>query len=193
MRSAIGSRLPKDVSVLALREVHPEFNVRRSAISKLYRYRIYNAPGRPVEHKCRRVAYHFWHPLDVGRMRAGARHFIGEKDFVAMTATGSTRESTVRTVFRCDVERHLDEVRIDVEGTGFLYKQVRNMVGTLVSVGRGQWEPDRIAEILESRNRSEGGPTAPARGLCMQWVRYPPDVMAPPARPGADDSNGASE
>ena len=178
LRHAIGCRLPKDVSIIAVRQVHPEFHARRSAISKLYRYRIYNATGRPVEHKLRRFTYHFWQPLDVNRMRAGARHFVGEMDFTAMTAAGTVRESMVRAVFRCDVERHLDEIRIAIEGSGFLYKQVRNMVGTLVNVGRGLWEPDRVAEVLASRDRAEAGPTAPARGLCMQWVRYPSQLLA---------------
>jgi len=180
MQHAIGSRLPKDVSVIAVREVHPEFHARRTAISKLYRYRIYSAYGRPVEHKVRRFAYHFWHPLDVDRMRAGAQHFVGEMDFTTMTAAGTVRETMVRKVFRCDVERHLDEIRIDIEGSGFLYKQVRNMVGTLLNVWRGQWEPGRVAEALASKDRSQGGPTAPARGLCMQWVRYPGRLLAPP-------------
>ena len=180
MRHAIGARLPKDVTIVALRAVHPRFDARRSAISKLYRYLIHNAPGRPVEHRLQRYTYHYWQPLDLERMRVGARHFIGEKDFTAMSATGGVRESMVRTVLRCDIERHFDEIRIDVEGTGFLYKQVRNMAGTLLNVGRGFCEPDRVAEILESRQRANAGPTAPARGLCMQWVRYPPHLLVPP-------------
>ncbi len=182
MKHAIGARLPKDVSIVELREVHPEFDARRSAISKLYRYRIYAAPGRPVERTLQRYTYHIWEPLDYHRMRAAARHFIGEMDFSAMAATGHDRESMVRRILQCDIERHLDEIRIEVEGTGFLYKQVRNMVGTLLSVGRGQWEPDRVADILESRTRANAGATAPARGLCMQWVRYPPHLLVSPNR-----------
>ena len=64
---------------------------------------------------------------------------------------------------------------IDVEGSGFLYNQVRNMVGTLVEVGRGHWPPERVADILTSRDRRNAGPTAPAHGLCLQWIKYPPD------------------
>lgn len=182
MKHAIGSRLPKDISILALCEVDPKFNARHSAISKLYRYRIHNAGGRPVEHKQQRYAYHFWQPLDLDKMRRAARHFVGEKDFAAMAAAGAERETTVRTVLRCDLHRHLDEIRIDVQGKGFLYRQVRNMVGTLVSVGRGLWEPDRVAEILANGSRADAGPTAPARGLCLQWVRYPPHLLVPPDR-----------
>jgi len=179
MRHALGSRLPKDVTIVAVRDVHRDFHATRSAISKLYRYRMHNALGRPVERCTQPYTYHFWHDLDVERMRLGARHFIGEMDFTAMTATGTVRESMVRRVIRCDVERHLNEVRIDVEGTGFLYKQVRNMVGTLLRVGCGQWEPDRVAEIIAGRNRANAGPTAPARGLCLRWVRYPARLLRP--------------
>jgi len=179
LKHAIGSRLPEDVAVLSVREVHPAFDARRSAVSKLYRYRIHNLENRPVEHQTQRYAYHFWHPLDVDRMREAARHFVGEMDFSAMAAAGCERASMVRRVIRCDIERHLNEVRIDIEGTGFLHKQVRTMAGTLVNVGVGQWTPDRVVEVIESRDRRQAGPCLPAKGLCLQWVRYPPHLLRP--------------
>lgn len=180
LRHAIGSRLPPDVSILALHEVHPDFHARRSAISKLYRYRIHNVSARPVEHKTHRYSYHHWQPLDLDRMRSAARCFVGEMDFSAMAATGCVRESMVRTILRCEVERHMDEIRIDVEGTGFLYKQVRTMAGTLLDVGRGSIEPDRVVDILRSGDRTQAGPSLPARGLCLRWVRYPHRLLVPP-------------
>ena len=94
-----------------------------------------------------------------------------------MTPERTVRESTIRRIFRCEVERHLDEVRIDVEGNGFLYNQVRAMVGTLLNVGRGFWEPDHVARILESRDRGMAGDTARPHGLCLQWVRYPAALL----------------
>ncbi len=181
LRHALGSRLPKDIAIIALRDVNRQFHATRSAISKLYRYRIHHALRRPVEQVSQRYAYHHWHDLDVARMQEAARHFVGEMDFTAMTATRGIRESMVRRVIRCDVERHLDEVRIDVEGTGFLYRQVRNMVGTLIHIGRGRWEPDRLAEILASKDRTKAGPTAPACGLSLRWVRYPAHLLRPEA------------
>ncbi|MFQ5494256.1 MAG: hypothetical protein ACE5EX_02650, partial [Phycisphaerae bacterium] len=94
-------------------------------------------------------------------------------------AAGSTEDKcTVKTVFRCDVERHLDEIRIVVEGSGFLYKQVRTMAGTLVDVGRGLYHADRVAEILAARDRSAAGPALPGRGLSLCWVRYPARLLA---------------
>jgi tRNA pseudouridine38-40 synthase len=177
LKHAIGARLPKDLSIIDVRTVHPAFDARSSAISKLYRYRVYNVAGRPVEQFVQRYTYHFWQPLDLESMRAGAKHFVGEMDFTAMTASGCVRESMVRTVLRCAIEREGNEVHIDVEGTGFLYRQVRNMVGTLLNVGRGLWVPERVAEILAGRDRTKAGPTAPARGLCLQWVKYPEELL----------------
>jgi tRNA pseudouridine38-40 synthase len=180
-RHAVGSRLPKDLSIIALRDVHVDFHATQSALSKLYRYRIHNVPGRPVEHFTQRYTYHFWEALDLERMRAAASRFVGEKDFAAMAAAGNVRESTIRTIFRCDVERCGHEVRIDVEGNGFLYKQVRTMVGTLINVGRRMWEPEHVAEILASGDRANAGPTVPAQGLCLQWVEYPEQLLRPDA------------
>jgi tRNA pseudouridine38-40 synthase len=177
---AIGSRLAVDLSIATVREVHPEFNARRSSMSKLYRYRIWNARSRPVERLAQRYTYHYWHPLELEAMREGARYFIGEQDFAAMAARGSRAKTTIRTVIRCDISRTAEELRVEVEGTGFLYNQVRNMVGTLLNVGVGRWPPQRVREVLQGRDRSKAGPTVPARGLCLEWVRYPPHLLQPP-------------
>jgi len=172
LKHAIGSRLPKDISIKHVCEVPADFRASSAAVSKLYRYRIHNHARRPVEDLDQRHTYHFWQPLDTERMQEAARHFVGTYDFAAMATTGHQRLSTIRTVLRCEVHRHYHEVRIGVEGTGFLYNQVRNMVGTLIEVGRGHWPADRIPAILASGDRSQAGPTAPARGLCLEWIRY---------------------
>lgn len=172
LRKAISSRLPFDVSVLRADEVPIGFRATADAVSKLYRYTIHNTAGRPVNDMLQRYAYHYWHPLDEERMRQAGRQWVGTHDFAAFASKGSDRETTVRTVLRVDVRRRYDDLTVDVEGTGFLYNQVRNMVGTLIEIGRGHWEPARAGEILASCSRSNAGPTAPARGLCLQWVRY---------------------
>lgn len=172
LRRAIGSRLPKDVSLLRVDEVPPSFRACSSPVSKQYRYTIFNTASRPVEHLRQRYVYHFWHPLDVDLMREAAAMLVGTHDFAAFASKGSERESTVRTVRGIAITRRFEEVHIDVEGTGFLYNQVRNMVGTLIEIGRGHWAPARAAEILAGCDRSKAGPTAPARGLCLQWVGY---------------------
>lgn len=172
LRKAIGGRLPKDISILHVCEAPANFQASRHALSKLYRYTIWNVSDRPVERRQQRYVYHFWHPLDVERMRAGAEFLIGRHDFAAFATTGHNRETTVRTVLGISVSRYFEEIRVEVEGSGFLYNQVRNMVGTLIEIGRGHWEPGYAREILESCDRTKAGPTAPARGLCLEWVRY---------------------
>lgn len=188
LRKAIGSRLPKDVSLLHVCQVPPGFRCSQDAVSKLYRYRIYNAPHRPVREHEQRYTYHFWNPLDLDRMREAADRLVGTHDFAGFATKGSERETTVRTILRLEVLRHYEEVQVNVEGTGFLYNQVRNMVGTLLEIGRGRWDPDRIDQILAAGDRALAGPTAPARGLCLQWVRY--DLTRPPGWKGpAEDAS----
>jgi len=177
---AIGSRLPKDCTLINLTQVPLAFHATQSAVSKLYRYRVFNAHGRPVEHLLHNCTYHVWQPLDLPAMRKAAALLVGTHDFSAFAASGNQRTTNVRTILRCDIYRVGLELRFDVIGTGFLYNQVRNMVGTLLEFGRGKWPPEHMTHILASLDRRQAGPTAPARGLCMRWVRYnlanlPPD------------------
>jgi tRNA pseudouridine38-40 synthase len=172
VQRALSQRLPVDVTVVSAEEVGLEFHATRDARCKQYCYRIYADRARPVEQLAQRFAWHVWWPLDLERMRAAAELLVGRHDFVAFAGAGSPRLSTVRSVTRLDVRRVEREVRIEVEGDGFLYNQVRNMVGTLVEIGRGHWPPLRAGEILAARDRRLAGPTAPPHGLCLMWVRY---------------------
>jgi tRNA pseudouridine38-40 synthase len=174
LQRAIGHRLPDDVALVHVADVPLGFHATRHALSKLYRYRIHNDGRRPVEWLAARYAWHVWHPLDTDRMQAAAAALVGTHDFVAFATAGTPRRSSVRTLYRFQVCRHFHTVLIDAEGDGFLYNQVRNMVGTLVEIGRGHWPPERAAEILASRDRQQAGPTAPAHGLCLEWIRFPP-------------------
>ena len=178
-RSA-GSRLPKDVTLIHLDEVPLTFHATRSAVSKLYRYRIHNAPGRPCEQLVQRYVYHVWHPLDLDALRRAAEPWVGEHDFTSFASAGCIRETNVRTVHRIEVYRTNQEICVDIEGSGFLYKQVRNMVGTLCEIGRGHWPVEAARQILEARDRNAAGITAPARGLCLQWVKYDLPNLPPP-------------
>lgn len=174
LRRAVAHRLPGDVTVVHLSDVPLDFHATRDALCKLYRYRIHNDARRPVEWHAARHAWHVWWPLDVRRMQAAADAMVGTHDFVSFASAGCQRSTTVRTVHRVHVRRRYNAVLIDVEGAGFLYNQVRNMVGTLVEIGRGHWSPERVVDILAARNRRQAGPTAPAHGLCLQWIKYPP-------------------
>jgi tRNA pseudouridine38-40 synthase len=183
---AIGHRLPPDVALLDAVEVAPDFDASRSAVGKRYRYRIHNAVARPVAELRQRYCWHVWYPLDIEVMRTAGARLVGTHDFAGFATAGSTRPTTVRTIFAVRVERRLEdgsvsndprqrlggEVVLEFEGGGFLYNQVRNMVGTLFEIGRGHWPVERIDEILKTCDRTRAGLTAPAQGLCLERVWY---------------------
>ena len=113
-------------------------------------------------------------------MRAAARHFVGRHDFASFTANpGYARASTVRTLHRCEVRRSGEEIRIVIAGDGFLYKMCRGIAGTLVQVGLGRLAADAIPDILKNRDRRLAGMTAPALGLILWRVFYPPRGTPP--------------
>ena len=170
LRRAMNSRLPPDIAILSAEVVADDFHASLSAVGKTYRYRICSSPVRPVE--LARQVYHYWRPLDAEAMRAAATLLVGTHDFLGFATSGEKRENTVRTVFRCEVAEPDGEIVVTVEGDGFLYNMVRNIVGTLVEIGRGRWAPSRITRILETRDRSDAGPTAPPDGLTLVCVHY---------------------
>ena len=170
LRLAVNSRCPPDIVIRYAADVPADFHAGFSAKSKLYRYRIYNSPDKPVEllNKC----YHYWRELNVAKMSRAADVLLGRHDFAAFASSSDRRATTERELFRCQVYRHAHQVIIEIEGDGFLYNMVRNIVGTLLEIGRGHWPVERISEILASRDRQNAGPTAPAPGLTLQWVKY---------------------
>ncbi|MFQ5412332.1 MAG: tRNA pseudouridine(38-40) synthase TruA, partial [Phycisphaerae bacterium] len=155
---SLAARLPPDLALVHLEEVPLTFHAPQSAISKLYRYRIHDAGRRPVDRFCHRHVYHPRHSMEIDRMREAAAHLVGRHDFTSFASAGVERQSNVRTIHRIDLTRAGPEIRIDVEGDGFLYKQVRNIVGTLCEIGRGHWAPDRAGAILAARDRAQAGP-----------------------------------
>ena len=175
LRRGMNSRLPRDIAIRSAVEVPKEFQASRSAVGKTYQYRIHVAPMRPVH--LHGQVYHYWRTLDADRMRAAGVRLIGTHDFRGFASSAEVRENTVRTITRCDVADTDAEVRVSVQGTGFLYHMVRNIVGTLIDIGRGYWEPERIDTILTFRDRRNAGPTAPADGLSLLCVHYDPDDL----------------
>ncbi len=179
LQRALTSRLPYDLAVVSAQDVPDDFHANRSAISKLYRYRVFNSPARPVSQLSQRYVNHYPRRLDMARMQRAAEYFVGSHDFTSMANVRGKRITMVRTVLRCDVTRDGDEIHIDVEGTGFLYNQVRIMAGTLIETGHGRWEPEEMLDLLNLRDRTKTGFTAPAHGLCLQWVKYPEEMLIP--------------
>ncbi|MFH1748570.1 MAG: tRNA pseudouridine(38-40) synthase TruA [Planctomycetota bacterium] len=174
LQHALRDRLPPDLTIVHVAEVPREFHATRDAYGKLYRYTIFNARHRPIDQQAGRYCWHVWHPLDIERMQAAAEYLIGSHDFTAFANKGNPRQSPIRTINHISVQRRARQVVIEVEGDGFLYNQVRIIVGTLYEVGRGHWAPERVAEILAARDRAQAGMTAPPQGLSLEWVRYGP-------------------
>ena len=97
---------------------------------------------------------------------------IGTHDFKSFAAAVDERPDSVRTVKLCDVTRNVEWFYIDIEADRFLYNMVRNIVGTLVEIGRGRWTPEQMQDVLDAKNRAAAGPIAPAEGLCLMRVKY---------------------
>lgn len=167
---ALNHRLPRDIIVTEAVEVDRNFDVSSSAECKLYRYTIFTGKKRNVLKT--RNCWHRPGPLDIEAMNAAAKLLIGRKDFKSFAAAADKRERSVRNVTKCEVAQEDKWVYIDIEADRFLYNMVRNIVGTLVEIGRGKWKPEKITEILEAKDRTAAGPIAPAAGLCLMWIKY---------------------
>ena len=188
---ALNDILPASVRVLEAEEVAADFHARKSARAKIYRYRIYRAAICPPF--LARYVWHYPYPLDEQAMAQAAAWVEGEHDFTSFAAVdpergvgatpafeegedargrGGVQVSNVRRVFSSGWERQEDEFVYAVKGSGFLHHMVRNLVGTFILVGKGTLQAEDVTRILEARNRSAAGATAPACGLFLVNVEY---------------------
>jgi tRNA pseudouridine38-40 synthase len=168
---AINAWLPEDVRVLSAARARPDFHARFNAKGKQYRYFVWNHPA--LNPLIRHTAWHVPRPLDLAAMRAAARLCLGTHDFQSFAANpGYARESTVRTLSRCDVRRSGRLLTVVIEGDGFLYKMCRGIVGTLVQVGLGRFPAAEVKQMLALKDRRVAGMTAPAHGLVLWKVFY---------------------
>lgn len=165
------SNLPDPVAVRWARFVDDRFHARFSARGRHYRYRILNRWIRPGLHNGR-VAWER-RPLDAERMHDAAQVLVGEHDFSSFRALGCQAKHAVRELKRIEIQRHGDEVVIDVSANAFLYHMVRNIAGSLNAIGCGERDPGWLASVLEARDRKCAGVTAPAEGLYFMGVDYP--------------------
>lgn len=170
---ALNAHLPGDVRVVSATRCHDGFHARFDASGKQYRYFVWNQTAHnPL---LRKLCWHIPRKLDIDAIRASAPLFVGTHDFKSFAATRSYEmESTVRTLFRCDIRKQGSMLTFILEGDGFLYKMCRGIVGTLVQVGQGKLASGDIPGILETRDRCAGGMSAPAHGLVLWKVRYRP-------------------
>jgi tRNA pseudouridine38-40 synthase len=164
---ALNAWLPEDIRVLTAARAGKDFHARFNATGKQYRYFIWNHPAHnPL---IRRTAWHVPRPLDFQAMRRAAPLLLGKRDFQSFAANpGYTKESTVRTLTRCEIRKSGRLLTVIIEGDGFLYKMCRGIVGTLVQVGLGKFTPEEVATMLAHKDRRVAGMTAPAHGL-MLW------------------------
>lgn len=167
---ALNNLLPDDIAILQAVDVPETFDPISDTQSKIYRYTIYTGSVRPVLQI--RYCWHRPGTLDIASMAEATGVLIGTHDFKSFASAGDQRLSSVRTVLKCDVHGKDQFIYFDVQADGFLYNMVRNIVGTLVEVGRGRWTAADIRQILAAQNRAEAGPIAPASGLCLMEIYY---------------------
>ena len=173
---AMNDILPAAIRVLEVTEAPTDFHARHSAHAKTYRYRIYRGPICPPF--LARYVWHYPYPLDEEAMARAAGVVAGEHDFTSFAAVDPERGkddhpvSNVRRIFSSAWQRSGGELLYEVRGNGFLHHMVRNLVGTFILVGKGTLQIDDVTRILEARNRSVAGATAPASGLYLVNVEY---------------------
>ena len=175
---AINAWLPQDIRVQAASRAPASFHARFDAKAKEYRYFVWNHPG--MNPLLRRSAWHVPRRLDLFEMRVAAKSFVGQHDFTSFTSNpGYTRDSTVRRLVGCRIRKQGPLLTFIIEGEGFLYRMCRGIVGTLVEVGLGKRASGDVPLILSKKNRTAGGMSAPACGLVLWRVSYPPRANKP--------------
>jgi tRNA pseudouridine38-40 synthase len=178
LRGALNALLPRDIAVLEAMEVPESFHARFAAKSKLYEYTIWNQRVRPALE--RKFCWHVRWEIDPVPMQEAAAMIVGKHDFAAFRSSNTDIETSVRTMHRAEWLSDGPRLTFRIEGDAFLYNMVRALVGTLVDVGRGKITPAQFGRILESKDRTLAGRTAPAQGLCLVRVDYDPALIVTP-------------
>jgi tRNA pseudouridine38-40 synthase len=171
IQRALNSLLPPDIVIQKVEEIDESFHARKHSKSKVYEYRILNRNLRSAFH--RGYVWHIPQKLDLTEMKKATQGLVGEHDFSAFRTVGSPTRTTVRRVIQADWKRGRDGlIRFEIEANGFLKQMVRSIVGTLVEIGKGRMKAADLPKILNSKDRKEAGPTAPAQGLFLKKVKY---------------------
>jgi tRNA pseudouridine38-40 synthase len=179
----INANLPEDVAVRWVRAVPRAFDARRSALARRYRYRVIESAVRPV--LSRRYVWWLRDALDCAAMNRAAAHWLGEHDFSAFRAAGCQSRTPMRRLMSVAIYRVAAEVNFEFTANAFLQHMVRNFVGVLTAIGRGEAPPEWAAEVLAGRDRTRGGVAAPPHGLSLVEVTYPDRYGLPLARSDA--------
>jgi tRNA pseudouridine38-40 synthase len=171
------AHLPLDISLNWARETPDDFHARFSALARRYRYLILNRPQRSALWR-ERATWHYW-PLDAERMQRAGQALVGEHDFSSFRAAECQARHPIRDIYELTVRRQGDGVVLEVEANAFLHHMVRNIAGVLMTIGVGDRPVEWAREVLEQRDRTQAGVTAPAQGLYLAAVRYPEQFGLP--------------
>ena len=170
LKRAMNSNLPDDIHVIDTKIVNDTFHARYNVKTKEYKYYINLGEYNPVE---RNYVFQYNHDLDINLMKKGIRYLKGEHDFRAFVTDNKEKENCIRKITKEKIKKiKNNKICITFEGTGFLRYQVRNMVGILIKLGEKKIPPKKIKEILDSKDRSKNGKTAPAEGLYLTDIKY---------------------
>ena len=172
---ALNKFLPEDIKIRKSMEVEKDFHPRKTKTEKTYEYHI-NCEEFPNPLK-QRYSYFTYMQLNEDLMQLGAQYFLGEHDFTSFCSVNSTALSNVRTIKRISVERKESDIVIQITGNGFLYNMVRIIAGTLMEVGRKKYPPEMINTMLEKKDRTVSGPTAPANGLVLVSYKFQENTL----------------
>lgn len=162
--------LPEDICVLDVKEASDRFHSRYNAVGKTYCYTCYVGDKKPIFN--RKYVHILESRPDIAAMRTAAALLVGEHDFASFCGNPKMKKSTVRQIYSIDIELNGSYLYMTFHGSGFLQYMVRILSGTLIEVGLGRRSADSMTELLEAKDRSKAGPTAPAKGLCMMKVDY---------------------
>ena len=164
-----------NIRVISAKPVKPEFNARFSAIKRFYKYRILCRAAPPGLESGK--VWHLRKKLNISLMQEGVGHLIGKHDFTSFRTIKCQAKSAIRTIDEISFSRENEEVIMRVSAKSFLHSQVRIIAGTIVKIGDGTCNPDKILAILKGKNRNLAGPTAPADGLYLEKVKYPENLL----------------
>jgi tRNA pseudouridine38-40 synthase len=170
LQEGLNALLPEDIAITRISVAKPDFHSRFSVKSKIYRYTILNRLHRSAI--LRDYAYFCRYPLDLKLMRREALALVGRHNFGAFCASPGRGKNPRKIIKSITITKHNSLINIEIEADGYLYNMVRNIVGTLIDVGRGRLAAGSVKKILLSRNRTSAGPTVPAKGLCLLKVKY---------------------
>lgn len=169
LKRALNSNLPNDIHVIETQEVSDTFHARYNVKSKEYKYYLNLGEYNPLE---RNYVFQYCYKLNIEAMQEAIKYFIGKHDFRAFMTDNKEKENCVREVFSANIVEKDEKLIFTFKGNGFLRYQIRNMVGILIRVGENKLKPEKIVEIIESKDRTQSGKTAPAEGLYLTNIEY---------------------